>query len=77
LLPYFLIKKCHPYSKKIEFNIGIKRSFSFPRGATAGSGTELKTEIWETFGKSLGDLGEADRIFLLIRVKYFSSYERG
>jgi len=33
--------------------------------------SELKNSIWETLGKSLGDLGEADPIFLLIFVKYF------
>ena len=35
--------KCTMKKKiKIENNIGIKRSSVFPRGATAGSGTELK-----------------------------------
>jgi RNase P/RNase MRP subunit POP5 len=37
--------------------------------------SELKNSIWETFGKSLGDLGEADRIFRLILVKFFSHTE--
>ena len=39
----FIVKKA-PCG--IEYNIATKRSFSFPRGATEGSGTELKTEIW-------------------------------
>tara|TARA_Y100000310_G_scaffold345564_1_gene466691 strand:+ start:2815 stop:3078 length:264 start_codon:yes stop_codon:yes gene_type:complete len=33
--------------------------------------SELKNSIWEIIGKSLGDLDEADRFFLLILVKFF------
>ena len=32
--------------------------------------------IWVKLGKSLGDLGEADLIFLLMLVKLFSRYEQ-
>ena len=33
--------------------------------------SELKNSIWEIIGKSLGDLGSADRFFRLILVKFF------
>ncbi len=33
--------------------------------------SELKNSIWETLGKTLGVLGEADRIFRLKLVKLF------
>jgi len=48
LLFLFSTTKISPFytKEKIAINIATMRSFSFPRGVTEGSGTELKTEIW-------------------------------